>query len=183
MATMKRVAVYIAMGFMLLACPALAIAKATHASLLLEAGHLGRIRWSLSALPDPDHDGRVCLRIALSHTAIPFGDGRCADLREEPNTFAIVDEVEHPTVRLLALAFPSDINRVRLTFGGAEKPKWVWLRRIGPARGARLEVGPFRFRAFVRAGGSCISRLEAFRAVGGLAYDSGGMRCGTSQAK
>jgi hypothetical protein len=101
----------------------------------LASGLLPKFRWWMDA-----YKGRTpripCLHIELTRRGkhspvadvIDLGETSCRSVSPLPNAFGIVDELDHPKVTVIGMAFPKTAYAVSLYFQGPLKDRTIQLK-------------------------------------------------------
>lgn len=157
-------------------------ASAGPGSVRLASGAVPKLRWWVNA--SRGKTSRVpCLHIELAHLGersseeIPLGETSCRRVSPLPNALGVVDELDHPNLTVIVMAFPEAADSISLFFRGHVKDRTVPLELLSARKSEKAGLFPFRFFAIAFRGRSCLSRFVAHNRSGGVLYDGGRMRC------
>ena len=159
-----------------------AAARARSGAARLGSGSVSKFRWWVNA-----QRGRTpevpCLQIELvpmgkrSPFEVGLGETSCRPIRPLPNAFGVVDELVHPNVTVIAMAFPEAAQTVSLYFRGRLETHTLPLRLLSEGKARKTGLRPFRYLAFAFKGDSCLSRFITHDSGGHVLYDGGRMHC------
>lgn len=148
----------------------------------LGSGSLRQYWWSVNV-----HRGQTrkvpCIDITLvdrtAETPIEgeVSESSCRSTTPLPNALAIVDELSHPKVTVLAMGFPKDARAVTLVFHGHLRKRTVPLELLSPRKARKADLRPFRYVTLAFQGDSCLSRFITHDAQGRVLFDGGRMHC------
>ena len=148
----------------------------------LDGGRVSKFKWDVLASEGGSRK-RPCLQIELerlhhrSPAEIQLGEVSCRPVQPLPNLLGVVDELDHPNVTVIAMAFPRAARSVSLFFAGKKKDLTMPLKLLSRYKAAKAGLVPFRYGAVAFKGQSCLSRFVTHAKDGTVLDDGGPMRC------
>jgi len=148
----------------------------------LGSGSLHQYHWWVNVYQGPTRKV-PCIDISLADRAgetpieDELGETSCRSTSPLPNGLAIVDELDHPKVTVLAFGFSEEARTVALMFNGRLRNRTVPLERLSAAKVRKARVRPFRYFTFAFLGDSCLSRFITHDERGRTLFDGGPMHC------
>jgi hypothetical protein len=148
----------------------------------LDGGPVSKFKWDVLASEGGSRK-RPCLKIVLerlrhrSPVEIQLGEVSCRPVQPLPNLLGVVDELDHPNVTVIAMAFPRAARSVSLFFAGKKKDRTMHLRLLSRYKAAKARLVPFRYGAIAFKGQSCLSRFVTHAKDGTVLDDGGAMHC------
>lgn len=153
----------------------------------LGIGRIAKHHWAVVSTQDNGYGGvnRPCLRVTIepvhraspsSSADIPVGGVNCGSLRPTPDLLSVVDELDHPKVTVLAMAFIPQAHEVTLYFAGRSK-RDVELKLLSRRKSHKAGLVPFRYATLAFAGNTCVTRFVVHYKNGEILNDGGRMRC------
>jgi hypothetical protein len=158
------------------------VARDVSEKVRLESGIVSKFRWWVNA-----YRGRTSLDPCLQLEIVPMGrrsplevglgETSCRPVSPLPNAFGVVDELDHPKVTFIVMAFPRNARTISLYFQGQHHDRTLPLEPLSSLKMRKAELRSFRYVSFAFQGNSCLSRFITHDSKGRVLDDGGHMRC------
>lgn len=148
----------------------------------VDSGLVSKFRWKVDAYRG-GASSQPCLRIDFRRVRhrnpaeIQLGETSCRAVQPLPNIFGVVDELDHPNVTVIAMAFPPKAVSITLSFAGKKKDKVLPLKLLSAHQAQKTKLLSFRYGAIAFKGNSCLDRFVTHGQNGAILDDGGKMHC------